>query len=72
MGKNRGEKLKALLKNNLMSLVLFFSVILAVGVIAGDVIEKDGQLTLEEDFIVNTDKLNPKQTVNFIMKKLSK
>ena len=57
MVKKRGLQLKNLLKNNILSLVLLITVILAVGVIAGDVIVQNGKVTLEDDFTVDNNDL---------------
>ncbi|PIN92050.1 hypothetical protein COU56_04310, partial [Candidatus Pacearchaeota archaeon CG10_big_fil_rev_8_21_14_0_10_31_9] len=57
MVKKRGLKLKNLIKNNILSLVLLITVILAVGVIAGDVIVQNGKVTLEDDFTVDNNDL---------------
>jgi len=56
MGKEE-KSFKTFLKNNLISFSIFIMVVLSVVVIAGDVIVQDGQVTLEEDFIVNNSNL---------------
>ena len=55
--KQKRGRFKELLKNNLLSVILILVVLFSVVVIAGDVVVQNGQMTLEEDFIVNNSNL---------------
>lgn len=53
MEEKRGLSFKNLLKNNILNLVLLITVVLAVGVIAGDVIVQDGDVALDDSLSIN-------------------